>query len=162
MTVNPGSRVGAGLGVSPEARSLARVHRVRLDRLEHLAALLHQHDAMVCSLSPAAFACEASSVDVGGLAVRVGRSTPLLPQASVPRDAVSLVIVWEGMQSVRLNGREARPHSVTVYGAGATHMGANHGLAAGAVITLNAAEAEAMLPSRPAHLGRSGTSTTLL
>ena len=124
--------------------------------------MLGQHGGIVCPLGPGRFAFEAISVDLGRVGLRVGHSTPLLMQASVPQDMVCFVLALAGAQSMRLNGHEARPGSLTVYGAGANLMGANHAPATCAIITLNAADAGDVLPSGRARLGQRGTSATVL
>jgi AraC-like DNA-binding protein len=161
MAVNDGARGGSELDLLARARPGARVRRLRLDRVENLAAILGRHST-VCPLGPGEFAFEAVSVDLGQLSVHVGHSTPLLLQASVPQDMVCFVLALAGARLFHLNGREVQPRSLAIHGPGAMHMGASHVPVSWAVIAVNAADAADVLPSRPGRLGRSGTSATVL
>jgi AraC family ethanolamine operon transcriptional activator len=137
------------------------VRRLRLDRFEQFAALLRQHDAVVSTLGAGDFSFEGTSVSLGRVSVVTGRNSPLLVQASVPADTVWVLFPFRGSQ-LRLNGCEWRPGLITVHGAGATHLGVNHGPAAWAAVLSRSEEIEQLLPRMPAGTGRGGATATLL
>ncbi|HYZ62704.1 MAG TPA: hypothetical protein VE650_09630 [Acetobacteraceae bacterium] len=134
---------------------------MRLDRFNEFAALLRERDAVVSTLGASDFSFDATSVHLGQVSVVTGRNSPLFVQASVPADTMWVLFPFGGSQ-LRLNGCEWRPGQVTVHGAGAMHLGVNHGPAAWAAVILRPEEIEQLLPRMPTGIGQGPATATFL
>jgi AraC-like DNA-binding protein len=134
---------------------VARVDRGAWARREQAAIRFSDFDAlsdtlpggltMASPLRGGPFSLEVTGIDLGDVAVRTGRHSPLLVQGVVPDDTAWALLPLRYCGAFLLNGRPAVPDSVAVYGPGATHEGANHGDAHWALMALRLPVVERLL-----------------
>jgi AraC family ethanolamine operon transcriptional activator len=138
------------------------VRTSRFSDVEELAASLPDSSLIALPLRAGGFHAEITQIDLGDIALRIGRTTPLLALASVRRDRAHVLLPLTGQDAMILNGRAIGAHDIAVYSPGAEHNGAIRSEATFTALTLPVETARRVFlsPRRPALL-RDGTHAML-
>ncbi|MDO9713815.1 helix-turn-helix domain-containing protein [Paracraurococcus lichenis] len=121
------------------------VHR---SSLTEVGELLTPADHGACKAVPLRsypFSLQTSVLELSGLSLQTGRSTPLAVLGTLPADTAWILLPLHGCRTVRLGGRAAGTHAVAVFGAAAEYEMANSQDSSWALIALRAADVGSVL-----------------
>lgn len=108
------------------------------------------------------FLLQTRALDLSGLTLQVGRSTPLAVIGSVPPATAWLLLPLDGAESLLLRGRAAAPRGVAAFGAGAEFELANRRDASWGLVALPTAEiGPSFAPPRGSPMRHAGAAAWL-
>ena len=108
------------------------------------------------------FLLQTSALDLSGLLLQLGHSTPLAVIGSVPPTFAWLLLPLAGADSVLLRGQAAEPHAVAAFGAGAEYELATRRDASWGLVALPMADIGPVLsPPRRSAMRRPGAAAWL-
>src|SRR4051794_25198261 len=91
------------------------------------------------------FSLRTSDLDLSGLTLQTGRSTPLAVLGALPPGTAWLLLPLDGRETLLLRGGAAEPHGIAALGAGAEYEAANRHGASWGLVTLPAADVDWLL-----------------
>jgi AraC-like DNA-binding protein len=136
-------RVTAAMRSCPETMRPDTVTKVRIRSLAEAGDLPLEQDDGACRatpLQPYPFLLRTSNLDLSGLTLQIGCSTPLAVLGAVPTATAWLLLPLEGRSTLLLGGRIAETDGVAAFGAGADYEMANRADASWGLVAIPAAE----------------------
>ena len=105
---------------------------------------------------------QTTNLDLSGLTLQTGRSTPLAVLGAVPAETAWILLPLDGRASLRLGGRAPDACSVAVFGAGAEYEMANRSDVSWGLVAMPAASLRTLLsPPRRSAILRPGATVWL-